>query len=162
KPTLAFILKRVHPDDRLRVKETFERISLDKTDFHFEHRLLMTDGRVKYLWVSGRAAYNSSSDTDVVGAVTDITAAMETELALQEREAKIRRLVDANIVGVLISDLAGRVIDANDAFLQMVRYTRNDLTGGCLRWTELTPPEWQAASTRAVAQLEANGTCELF
>src|SRR5262249_14817766 len=64
KPTLAFILKRVHPDDRLRVKETFERISLDKTDFHFEHRLLMTDGRVKYLWVSGRAAYNSSSDTN--------------------------------------------------------------------------------------------------
>src|SRR5580704_11228485 len=162
KPTLEFILKRVHPDDGFRVSETFERISLDRRDFHFEHRLLMTDGRVKYLRVSGCAAHNSSSDSDVVGAVTDITAAKEAELALEEREAKIRRLVDANIVGVLISDLAGRVIDANDAFLQMVRYTRNDLACGRLNWTELTPPEWQAASARAVAQLEANGTCELF
>jgi len=75
KPTLEFILRRVHPDDGLRVKETFERISLDRTDFNFEHRLLMTDGRVKYLRVSGCAAHNSSSDSDVVGAVTDITAA---------------------------------------------------------------------------------------
>src|SRR5246127_2596179 len=141
-PTLDVILQQVHPDDAFRVKETFERISLDRTDFHFEHRLLMTDGRVKYLRVSGRAAYNSSSGSDVVGAVTDITAAKEAELALEEREAKIRRLVDANIVGVLISDLAGRVIDANDAFLQMVRYTRNDLACGRLNWTELTPPEW--------------------
>src|SRR5579864_4176016 len=141
KPTLEFILRRVHPDDGLRVKETFERISLDRTDFNLEHRLLMTDGRVKYLRVSGCAAHNSSSDSDVVGAVTDITAAKEARLALEEREAKIRRLVDANIVGVLISDLAGRVIDANDAFLQMVRYTRNDLAWGRLNWTELTPAE---------------------
>jgi len=162
KPTLDFILQRVHPDDRLRVKETFDRISLDRTDFQFEHRLLMADRRVKYLRVSSRAAQNSSADTDVVGAVTDITATKEAERELQERDAKIRRLVDSNIVGVLISDLAGRVIDANDAFLQMVRYTRDDVACGRLRWTELTPPEWQAASERAVAQLGTNGTCELF
>ena len=162
KPTLDFILQRVHPDDKLRVKETFDRISLDRTDFQFEHRLLMADRRMKYLRVLGRAAQDSSSDTDVVGAVTDITATKEAERELQEREAKIRRLVDANIVGVLISDLAGHVIDANDAFLQMVRYTRDDLACGRLMWTELTPPEWQAASEQAVAELAANGTCTLF
>jgi PAS domain S-box-containing protein len=162
KPTLDFILQRVHPEDGLRVKETFDRISLDRADFQFEHRLLMADRRVKYLRVSGRAGQDSSSDTDVVGAMTDITATKEAERDLQERDAKIRRLVDANIVGVLISDLAGRVIDANNAFLQMVRYTRDDLACGRLRWTELTPPEWQAATERAVAQLGANGTCELF
>jgi PAS domain S-box-containing protein len=162
KPTLEFILQRVHPDDALRVSETLDRISLDRTDFHFEHRLLMTDGRVKYLRVSGRAVDDSSSDISFVGAVTDITAAKEAECQLREREAKIRRLVDANIVGVLISDTEGRVIDANDAFLHMVRYTRDDLACGRLCWMELTPPEWRPASERAVAQLRANGTCELF
>jgi PAS domain S-box-containing protein len=81
---------------------------------------------------------------------------------LQEREAKIRRLVDANIVGVLISNLDGQILEANDAFLQMVRYTRDDLASGRLRWTQLTPPEWQALSERAVAQLRASGTCEIF
>jgi PAS domain S-box-containing protein len=81
---------------------------------------------------------------------------------LQEREAKIRRLVDANIVGVLISNLEGQILEANDAFLQMVRYARDDVTSGRLRWPELTPPEWQAVSVRAEAQLKASGTCEIF
>ena len=81
---------------------------------------------------------------------------------LQEREAKIRRLVDANIVGVLIANLEGQILEANDAFLQMVWYTREDVTSGRLRWRELTPPEWQAATERAVAQLRASGTCEIY
>ncbi len=81
---------------------------------------------------------------------------------VQEREAKIRRLVDANIVGVLISSVEGQILEANDAFLRMGRYTRDDLTSGRLRWTELTPPEWRAVSERAAAQLRATGICEIF
>jgi len=81
---------------------------------------------------------------------------------LQEREAKIKRLVDANIVGVLISNVEGQIIEANDAFLQMVGYSRDNLTSGRLRWPELTPPEWQAASQRAEAQIRATGVADLF
>jgi PAS domain S-box-containing protein len=84
------------------------------------------------------------------------------EHELRERESKIRRLVDANIVGILISDRNGWIIEANDAFLQMIGYTRDDLTEGRLHRTELTPPEWQAVSERAVAQLAAKGVCDLF
>ena len=57
---------------------------------------------------------------------------------LAEREAKIRRLVDANIVGILIWDLDGTILEANDAFLRMVGYEREDLVSGRLRWTDLT------------------------
>jgi PAS domain S-box-containing protein len=61
---------------------------------------------------------------------------------LAQREAKIRRLVDANIVGIFIGDLDGRLLEANDAFLRIVGYDRDDLLAGHLRWTDLTPPEW--------------------
>jgi len=81
---------------------------------------------------------------------------------LQEREARIRALVDANIVGVLISNLEGQVVEANDAFLEMVGFTRDDLAAGRIKWTELTPPEWQAVSQRAVAQVRAIGSADLF
>ena len=162
KPTADFIWRRVHPDDRSRLTEILERLLRDRSDFHAEHRLLMPDGRVKYLRVSGRAAHDFPRETDFVGAVTDITAIREAERELQKREAKIRRLVDANIVGVLIAELDGPIIEANDAFLQMVGYSRDDLTSGRLRWTNLTPPEWQIASDRATNQLRATGTCELF
>src|SRR5271156_531411 len=57
---------------------------------------------------------------------------------LAEREAKIRRLVDANIIGIFIFALDGRIIEANDAFLQMVSYDHEDLISGRLRWADLT------------------------
>jgi PAS domain S-box-containing protein len=81
---------------------------------------------------------------------------------LQEREAKIRRLIDANVVGVVISDLDGRLSEANRAYLDIVGCTREDLVSGRLNWTDLTPPEWMAASRRSVEQLRATGTSDLF
>ena len=62
---------------------------------------------------------------------------------LEEREAKIRRLVDANIIGICIWNLEGEIIEANEAFLHMVKYSREDLVSGRVRWTDLTPPEWR-------------------
>jgi PAS domain S-box-containing protein len=70
---------------------------------------------------------------------------------LEEREARIRRLVDANIIGIVIWDLDGRILDANDAFLRMVGYDRDDLKAG-LGWFEITPPEWQDAHARYEAE----------
>ncbi|HKB84314.1 MAG TPA: GAF domain-containing protein, partial [Burkholderiales bacterium] len=63
---------------------------------------------------------------------------------LREREARIRRLVDSNIVGIIIWDFQGGIIEANQAFLDIVGYAREDLVSGQLRWTELTPAEWRA------------------
>jgi PAS domain S-box-containing protein len=77
---------------------------------------------------------------------------------LGEREAKIRRLVDSNIIGVVIWDVQGRIIDANQAFLDMVGHGREDLVSGRLRWTELTPAEWRDADEQAIAELKAVGT----
>jgi len=79
---------------------------------------------------------------------------------LQEREARIRRLVDSNIVGILIWDFQGRVIEANQAFLDIVGYVPEDLVSGQLRWTELTPVEWRDADDQAMAELKAAGTVQ--
>jgi PAS domain S-box-containing protein len=81
---------------------------------------------------------------------------------LQEREAKIRRLVDSNIIGIVMADFEGRILEANDAFLEMGGYDREDLAFGRVRWTEMTPAEWLGVSQRAVAQLRATGSCEPF
>jgi PAS domain S-box-containing protein len=81
---------------------------------------------------------------------------------LQEREAKVRRLVDSNIIGIFIWDLEGRIIEANEAFLHTVGYSRDDLVSGRMRWTELTPSHWSGADERAVAELRAIGSCKAF
>lgn len=76
---------------------------------------------------------------------------------LQDRERRIGRLIDSNIIGIVIWDLDGQLIDANDAFLRMVGYDREDLQAG-LRWFDMTPPEWQEAHARYEAEeLKATG-----
>jgi PAS domain S-box-containing protein len=81
---------------------------------------------------------------------------------LEEREMKIRRLVDANIIGICIFNLEGKIIEANDAFLHMVEYGREDLVSGRVRWKDLTPAEWCDSDQRAVAQLRSPGTFQPF
>ena len=81
---------------------------------------------------------------------------------LREREAKIRRLVDANVIGIVITDLEGQVIEANDALLQMVGHDREDLVSGRLRWTELTPAEWHDRTAQALIELKRTGTFQPY
>jgi PAS domain S-box-containing protein len=82
---------------------------------------------------------------------------------LAERESKIRRLVDANIIGIFIFALEGRIIEANDAFLHMVGYDREDLLAGRLDWTELTPIEWRDRDARQlVPEYQRNGILPPF
>jgi PAS domain S-box-containing protein len=77
-------------------------------------------------------------------------------------EAKVRRLVDSNIIGIYIWGLDGRIIDANEAFLHITGYGREDLVSGRMRWTDLTPAEWRDADNRRVAELQAAGTAQPY
>jgi predicted ATPase/GAF domain-containing protein len=70
---------------------------------------------------------------------------------LEQREAKIRRLVDANIIGIFLWEIEGRITEANDTFLRMVGRDREDIVSGRMRWTDLWPPEWHDRSVRSVA-----------
>jgi PAS domain S-box-containing protein len=79
---------------------------------------------------------------------------------LGEREARIRRLVDSNIIGIVIWNFQGRIIEANEAFLDIVGYAREDLVSGRLRWMELTPVEWRDADDQNIAELKAAGTVQ--
>jgi PAS domain S-box-containing protein len=82
---------------------------------------------------------------------------------LAEREAKIRRLVDANIIGVFFWDLEGPILEANDAFLRIIGYDREDVDAGRLRWTELTPPEWRDSHDRKwTPELKMTGSVQPY
>jgi PAS domain S-box-containing protein len=82
----------------------------------------------------------------------------QAEQALWEREAKIRRLV----IGTFIWDFDGRILEANDAFLDIVGYDHEDLVAGRIRWTDLTPPEWRDRDTRLIQEHKVTGTLQPF
>ena len=79
----------------------------------------------------------------------------------RDAEAKVRRLLDAGVVGVIVTDL-DRIVEANDHFLEMVGYTREELNGGRLRWREMTPPEYAELDARGIAEMAERGVCTPF
>jgi formate hydrogenlyase transcriptional activator len=83
-------------------------------------------------------------------------------LDLGDREAKIRRLVDANVLGIFFWNLEGAIVGANEAFLRMVQYGREDLVSGLVRWTELTPDEWRERDKQAIADVIRTGIVQPF
>ena len=80
---------------------------------------------------------------------------------LADRERKIRHLVEANIIGIIIADRERRIVEANDAFLRMLGYSREDFVVGC-SLTDLTPPEWREADKRVWAEMLSTGIAQPF
>jgi two-component system, cell cycle sensor histidine kinase and response regulator CckA len=81
-------------------------------------------------------------------------ARRQAEEALRESEGRYRRLAESGIVGIKIADLDGNIIDANDAYLKMIGYSRDELLRGVVRPADLTPPEFGHLAARALQQLE--------
>ena len=145
-----------HPEDVERLREERREALIRAVPFENEQRVLRKDGTYRWFLVRYSPLLNEQGGVDrwyVVG--TDIE---DRKLA----EARIRRLVDANIIGIFVGDLEGRIVEANDAFLRIIGYDREDSASNSLNWVELTPPEWREQNTRTVAELTSTGTTRPF
>jgi PAS domain S-box-containing protein len=77
-------------------------------------------------------------------------------------EGRFRGIFDSNVVNITIGDDRGNILDANDAFLSMLGYSREDVAAGRLRWTDLTPPEYLEANRRAHEDVKIFGHSGAF
>jgi PAS domain S-box-containing protein len=154
KPTLDMVFQRIHPHDRALAQQVIDGVSRS-TDFEHEYRLVMPSGAIKHIHVRGHVLPDSSGNIEVVGAVTDITGP-------KTAEDKIRRLLDAGILGIFIANVEDKIIEANQAFLRMLQYGRQDLVSGRLRWTDLTPAELRERDQRALTEALATGVFQPY
>jgi PAS domain S-box-containing protein len=95
-----------------------------------------------------------------------IAAREKAETELRKRttglEARVRRLIDANLMGIFTWNLEGRIVEANDTFLKMVQWGPEGIASAGMGWTDLTPEEWRARDEVAVADLKATGTMQPY
>ncbi|HBE51367.1 MAG TPA: hypothetical protein DDW76_21965, partial [Cyanobacteria bacterium UBA11369] len=125
-----------------------------------EKELFRKDGSRVPVLVSGTRIDGEIDEH--VAFILDLSDRKQVEAALQQSEAKFRRIFESNIVGIYFGDFSGEISEANDAFLEMFGYTRSDLQAGILRWDTMTPPEYQALDREKVKELQMVGVCAPF
>lgn len=151
-------LNAIHPDERERVRSEWRQGFKNGVAYRIEYLLRRRDGAYRHMEVHGVPVYLADGTIhEWAGTKTDITEKKAVEAELRRSESRFRRLVESNLVGNIIFDLDGQIMDANDAFLQMTGYTREDLEAGKIDWQAMTPPEYLASDQVAVNALIQTG-----
>lgn len=151
------LLARIHPDDaehvRAGVAESERTMKLWRDEFRYEHPAKGT------IWIEGQSSPVVETDGGIVwhGYIQDVTERKLAEKALKASEAKARAIFDSDLIGIVFWDASGKITDANDKFLQMTGYSREDLARGAIDWIKLTPEEQQHLDLAALNELRDTG-----
>lgn len=138
--TYQSFLAVVHPDDRDQVGQAFAKSLASRSPYEITHRLLMPDGRIKWL--------NEKCETDFDGAgnplqsygmVQDVTERHEALIALQASEARFRSIFESTNTGIASTDSSGWVTSFNESFRAMLGYDAALLRN--MNFAELTYPD---------------------
>ncbi|WP_143467656.1 PAS domain S-box protein [Leptolyngbya ohadii] len=160
--TTAPAWNAIHPDDLEAFKRSIAEAIEHNQQWYFQWRIVTPSGKLK--WVQGRARSERRSDGTIIwdGLLLDVTERKQAEEALTASEARLRSVIDSNLIGVFFGSLEGAISDANQAFLQITGYSREDLEQGELCWAELTPPEYFDRMQTGADEIRTLGTCTPF
>ncbi len=155
-PAFDEFVNLIHSDDRAALLRMHAETATMTEPVTLEYRTNPASGPVRHLMATIEVSKDAQGQlTHIVGTTLDITA-------LKHSEGRFRRLVDSNAQGVLFWNRHGQITGANDAFLHIVGYSREDLDAGRLDWAAMTPPEHAWRDVRALEELSATGVCTPF
>ncbi len=147
----------IYPPERQReLDQILEHIRNGERFEHYETTRINKEGR--RLMVSVTVSPVKDSSGTIIGASDIIRDITERKLL----EARERQLFTANLVGVFVADFAGTFLEANDAMLDLLGYTREELQAGKLRSERLTPPEYRQLTQQAINAMLVHGKTDPF
>ncbi|RBP05121.1 PAS domain S-box-containing protein [Roseiarcus fermentans] len=158
---LRDLLAREQPDGRPAAETLAEhgRRALAGEEITFERRIRRLSGEER---LCRTTLVRLRSDARLLRiSLLDITESKALEIKLRQSQQRFDALYRSGPVGVMMSTMDGQVTDANDRFLQMVGYSRDDLEAGLLNWKAMTPPEFAEINARSLAELKDFGSNRL-
>jgi PAS domain S-box-containing protein len=146
------------PEQREEVERLWQHSVVTGEPFEHEHHFVAQSGEIRVVLARGNPV--RSEDGQIVawaGINLDITERKRIDQALRDSEYRLRRFYEAGLIGVIYWTMDGGIVDANDRFLELVGYTREELEAGEIDWVEMTPPEFRYLDERSVEELKATG-----
>ena len=147
----------IHEDDMEDALSHRQRVLAGGQAAPAARRIVRPDGTVRWIEVTATNLLDNPAVGAIVSNVRDITDRKLAEAALVAAEKRFTALFESGIIGIVIAGGGGSVLQANDAFLAMVGYTREDLATGQVDWRKLTPLEWAETSAETNADLLRQG-----
>ncbi|MAA71022.1 MAG: diguanylate cyclase [Bermanella sp.] len=91
--------------------------------------------------------------------IFDLTA---TQQKLANSEKRFLSLYQSNVIGIMEWHINGQILAANQAFLDTVGYSNNDVKQGFLNWKKITPDAFNMVDEKAIKELHEKGSCTPF
>lgn len=148
----------LHPEDKEMIQSSWYDSQSKRNSWELEYRFKTPSGKVS--WVHGLADPFFDVNNELMGYVgvnLDITERKKNEEIISESQAKFKRIFDSKLMGILFWDYDGEITDANDTFLDMVGYSRDDLENNRIKWREMTPPEYYDQDVSMYKELSEKG-----
>ncbi len=148
-----------HPDDVAESRECVRALLAGECDtWTMDKRYIAKDSHLVWTHVITRLQRDEQGNPrHFLTHIVDFTQLKLAEFALRASEQRQRRLYESGLFGVIFWNMAGQILDANDKFLEMVGYTRDELEAGRIDWVNMTPPEYAHLDIASVAELKETG-----
>lgn len=144
KPTYEGFYQTVHPDDRSRLRETFEQVVSNKAQFDGKYRIVRPDGTLRHIQTLANPVFNNAGElVEYIGTAMDITERTQVEVALRESEARFRNYFELGLIGMAITSPAKGILEVNGELCRILGYEREELLQKT--WAEMTHPDDLAA-----------------
>ncbi|HBZ06391.1 MAG TPA: hypothetical protein DEP03_08405 [Massilia sp.] len=160
---LEAYLAPIHPDDLAGVQAHVAESLGTRKPYQYQFRLCLRDGGIRYIHARGKIDVGADGQPAwMPGVALDITQQKLAEEARQRTEFQFKTITDSNVIGVMQYRYDGSIVKANDAFLRMLGYSREDFERNGLSWRDLTPPEWEDVDRKSLEILQSTGSVEAF
>lgn len=131
-PSYEAFLQVIHPQDRAKVDKAYRDSLLTKAPYSVVHRLLMKDGRTKWVREQCNTVFNEDDEPlRSMGIVQDISELQATQEELIRKKTyleSVQQSLDASTI-VSITDKKGIILRANRKFCQVSQFTEEELLG---------------------------------
>ncbi|MBO0350185.1 PAS domain S-box protein [Phormidium pseudopriestleyi FRX01] len=141
--TYEAFVEGIYPEDRPSFEQAVQRAIANQQDYEIEFRVPRGNLGIRWVLCKGQVAVDEDGQPwRALGVCMNVTESRYASVALQVSEERFRHIYESNLIGLVFGDRNGNISEANNAFLNIVGYTLDDLRSRRVIWQNINPLDY--------------------